>query len=153
MLWCKKLCMLYMHMFSNCYNTLQFSCVFQNLLWLLHHKLRNVLQCSRRHFSFVNRINKGYLHNWQTFQSNAGVYWSSRRTESVLLHIIENSCSFCYFKGIDIWVAFVINKSVVRTELFWVITQRVSGNSLLRIKNSRSLLYWYRCLFCRISST
>jgi hypothetical protein len=54
-------------------------------------------------------------------------YWSSRRAESVLLHIFQSSCSFCYFKWLDIWIAFVINKSVVRTELFSAITQRIVG--------------------------
>jgi hypothetical protein len=96
-------------------------------VWLLRHKLRDVLQYSRWHFSFLNRINKEYLYNWKTFPSNAGLYWSSRRPEPVLLHIFQSSCSFCYFKGLDIWIAFVINKSVVKTELFWAITQRVVG--------------------------
>ena len=74
-----------------------------------------------------NRIDKGYLYNWKTLRNNAVLYWSSRRAESVLLHIFQSSCSFCCFKGLDIWIAFVMNKSVVRTKLFWVITQRVVG--------------------------
>jgi hypothetical protein len=94
---------------------------------LLYHKLRNVLQYSRWHFSFVKRINKGYLYNWKTYPSNAGLYWSTRRPESVLLHIFQSSCSLYYFKGLDTWIAFVINKSVVRTELFWAIAWRVVG--------------------------
>jgi hypothetical protein len=93
-----------------------------------------VLQYSRWHFSFVNRINKGYLYNWKTFSNNVGLYWSTRRPESVLLHVFQSSCSLCCFKGHDTWIAFVINKSVVRTELFWTITWRVVGIPYWRLR-------------------
>ena len=86
-----------------------------------------MLQYSKWHFSFVNMINKGYFYNWKAFPSNAGFYWSTRRPESVLLHIFQSSCSLYYFKGLDTWIAFVINKSVLRTELFWAITWRLVG--------------------------
>jgi hypothetical protein len=110
--------------------------VFENLWWLLHHKLRNVLEFSRWYFLFVNRINKGYFYNWKMFPRNAGLYWSSRRPESVLLQIFQRMYWFCYFKGLDIWIAFVVNKSTVRIELFWTITQRavVTPYWRLRIK-------------------
>ena len=111
--------------------------MFENLWWLLHHKLRNVLEYSRWYFLFVNRIKKGYLYNWKMFPRNAGLYWSSRRPESVLLQIFQRMYWFCYFKGLDIWIAFVVNKSMVRIELFWTITQRVVVTPYwwLRIKN------------------
>jgi len=98
--------------------------VFENLLLLLHCILRNILEYSRWHFSFVSRINKGYLYNWKMFPSNASLYWSSRRPKSVLLQIFQRMYWFCYFKGLDIWIAFAVNKSVVRTEPFWAITWR-----------------------------
>ena len=65
---------------------------------------------------------------------NAGLYWSSRRAESVLLRIFQSNCSSCYFKELDIWILFVINKSVVKIELFWAITQRVVGIPFLRFR-------------------
>ena len=132
-MWCSWLNVLtYRPFCAICLHTLElldysvrFSSVFENWLWLLCHKFWNKLEYSRWFFSFVSRINKGYLYNWKMFPRNAGLYWSNRRAKSVLLQIFQRMYWFCYFKGLDIWIAFAVKKSMVRIELLWAIIQRV----------------------------